>query len=314
MTVRGSLLSFRIQRFETTIVVGAAVLSVLVSALVILLVNTRYSACLTNVDLNQTAFCQTGLFPWLGRIARLSVSIVPVFPVVAGLLAGGPIVARELESGTARLAWSIGPSRLRWLAQRAIPIFLMVAAAAIAVGFTAEALVHLLTPSLDLDRSFEGFRNRGLLVGVQAVLVASIALAVGALLGRSVPTFVLTLVLVGGLGIAVDKVERSILTNEAAIADAQTFSFDTNLVLEDRLRLPDGSVLTWDEAMATHPGAPERLGRVERHPRRRALHSGRALPRRRAARGAGAARDLAWLRNARDVRRAEAPPALIIAP
>jgi hypothetical protein len=220
---------------------------------VILLVNTRYSACLTNVDLNQTAFCQTGLFPWLGRIARLSVSIVPVFPVVAGLLAGGPIVARELESGTARLAWSIGPSRLRWLAQRAIPIFLMVAAAAIAVGFTAEALVHLLTPSLDLDRSFEGFRNRGLLVGVQAVLVASIALAVGALLGRSVPTFVLTLVLVGGLGIAVDKVERSILTNEAAIADAQTFSFDTNLVLEDRLRLPDGSVLTWDEATATHP-------------------------------------------------------------
>jgi hypothetical protein len=253
MTVRGSLLSFRIQRFETTIVVGAAVLSVLVSALVILLVNTRYSGCLTDADLNQTAFCQTGLFPWLGRIARLSVSIVPVFPVVAGLLAGGPIVARELESGTARLAWSLGPSRLRWLAQRAIPIILMVAAAAIVVGLTAEALRHLLTPALDLDRSFEGFRNRGLLVGVQAVLVASIALAVGALLGRSVPTFVLTLVLVGGLGIAVDKVERSILTNEAAIADAETFSFDTNLVLEDRLRLPDGSVLTWDEAMATHP-------------------------------------------------------------
>ena len=45
-----------------------------------------------------------------------------VFPVVAGLLAGGPIVARELESGTARLAWSLGPSRLRWFVQRAVPI------------------------------------------------------------------------------------------------------------------------------------------------------------------------------------------------
>ena len=33
MTLRSALLSFRISRFETTIIVGAAVLSVIVSAL-----------------------------------------------------------------------------------------------------------------------------------------------------------------------------------------------------------------------------------------------------------------------------------------
>jgi hypothetical protein len=254
MTTRGSLLSFRIQRFETTIIVGAAILAVLVSALVVVLVNASFGRCLTDERFDITADCQTGLFPWLGRIARLSVAIVPIFPVVAGLLAGGPIVARELESGTARLAWSLGPSRTRWLAQRAIPIFLMLAAAALAIGVTSEALIHLLQPSIDLDRSFEGFRSRGLLIAVQAVLVASIALTVGAILGRTVPTFVLTLVLAGGLGIAVDKVERTILTNEAVTADGGSFSYDsTNLFLDSRLGFPDGSVLTWDEAMAIHP-------------------------------------------------------------
>jgi hypothetical protein len=254
MTLRGSLLSFRIQRFETTVLVGAAVLSVAVSALVILLVNASFAGCLTDVDLNQSATCQTGLFPWLGRIARLSVSIVPIFPIVAGLLAGGPIVARELEAGTARLAWSLGPSRTRWLAQRAIPPIVLVAGAGLVIGLTSEALIHLLQPAIDLDRSFEGFRARGLLIGVQAVLVASVTLAFGAILGRSVPTLVLSLVLLGGLSVAVDKVERTLFTNEAAIADAETFQYDsTNLVVDNRLRFPDGSILTWDEAMATHP-------------------------------------------------------------
>ena len=75
-----------------------------------------YARCVTDDPSVFGSTCFTGVYPWLNRIARLSVSIVPVFPLVAGLLAGGPIVARELESGTARLAWSLGPSRLRWLA------------------------------------------------------------------------------------------------------------------------------------------------------------------------------------------------------
>jgi len=129
----------------------------------------------------------------------------------------------------------------------------MVAAAALAIGWTSEALLHLLNPALDLDRSFEGFRGRGLLIAVEAVLVAAIALAIGAILGRSIPTLVLTLVLVFGLSIAVDKVERTVLTNEAAIADEQAYAYDENLFLDSRLRLPDGSVLSWDDAMAAHP-------------------------------------------------------------
>jgi hypothetical protein len=255
MTLRGALLSFRIQKFETTIVVGAAILSVAVSTMVIWLHNSpSFARCLVDDQTSFNSVCQTGIFPWLSRIARLSASIVPIFPVVAGLLAGGPIVARELETGTARLAWSLGPSRLRWFAQRAVPIFVMVALAGLAIGLTAEALNHLVQPSVDLDQSFVGFRARGLLIAVQAVLVASIALAFGSILGRSIPTLVLSLILVGGIGIAVDKVERDLLTGEAEIANGNTFAYtDSNLYLDGRLRFPDGTVLTWQDAYALHP-------------------------------------------------------------
>jgi hypothetical protein len=271
MTLRGSLLSFRMQRFETTIVVGAALISVIVSALVVWAFNAGgYARCYTS-DGDVSVFgslCLTGLFPWLDRAARVSVSLAPIFPVIAGLLAGAPIVARELESGTARLAWSLAPSRTRWLAQRAVPILIMVLLAALAIGFVAEGLTHTLAPTQDLDQSFAGFRARGLLIGIEALLVASIALAIGAILGRAAPTLIVTLVLTTLVGVAVDKVERQLMTNEAVVAESNNYMYtDANLYLDSRLKFPDGSILTYDEAYRTHPelqnGYDEMTGPVE---------------------------------------------------
>lgn len=253
MSLRTALLTFRIQRFETTVVVGATILSVLVSAAVVgWFTAGGYGRCITDESLALTSLCQAGVGPWLFRIARLSFGIVPVFPVVAGLLVGGPIVARELETGTARLAWSLGPSRLRWFLHRAVPALLMVVLAAVAIGLTADALMHVNEPGTNLDQSFVGFRSRGLLIPVEALLVASIALAIGSILGRAIPTLVLTLVLVGGISIAVDKVEREVLTNEALVSSNFEFTND-NLYLDSRFQLPDGQIVTYQELAALHP-------------------------------------------------------------
>jgi hypothetical protein len=253
MTLRSTLLTFKIQRFETTVVAGAAILSVIVSAIVIAWFTAGgYARCATDEVLNSSSFCQASIGDWLNRIARMSTSIVPVFPVVAGLLIGGPIVARELESGTARLAWSLAPSRIRWFGQRVLPILALVLLAGLAVGLTADALTHMLRPSLDLDATFVGFRSRGLLVAVQALLIASIALAMGAILGRIVPTILLGLLLAFAIGAAVDKVERAVLTNEAVLGDDAGYS-DDNLFLDSRLRMPDGAIVTWDEMSALYP-------------------------------------------------------------
>jgi len=253
MTLRSTLLTFRIQRFESTVVIGAAVLSVAVSAIVIALYNAGgYGRCMTDEALASTTFCQASIGVWLNRIARVSLSIVPVFPVIAGLLAGGPIVAKELESGTARLAWSLAPSRLQWFGQRVLPLLVMTLLAGLAIGMTADALMHLMQPSMNLDASFVGFRGRGLLVAIEALLVASVALSFGAILGRTIPTIVLSLVLVFAIGMAVDKVERELLTNEAVLGVDFSFN-EENLYIDSRLRMPDGTIVTWDQLNTLYP-------------------------------------------------------------
>jgi hypothetical protein len=254
MTRRTLVLSFRIQRFETTIIVGATALSVVVSALVIaILARGEYGGCFAGDGPVFTDACQSPAFDWLTRIARLSTAIVPFFPVIAGLLAGGPIVARELEAGTARLAWSLGPSRRQWFAQRALPLLAMVLLAGLAIGLTSGALIHLLRPGVDLDHAFVAFRARGVLVGAEALLVASIALAAGAILGRMVPTLILSLILLGGLGLAIDKVDRTLLLGEAEVVTSESFHWDTDYFLESRVKLPTGEVLTYEDAFDHHP-------------------------------------------------------------
>jgi hypothetical protein len=253
MTLRSTLLTFKIQRFETTVVLGAAILSALVSAVVIaVFTGGGYARCSTDEALYSSSFCHTLIADYVERVARWSAMMVPAFPVIAGLLIGGPIVARELESGTARLAWSLAPSRIRWFAQRAFPILLVAFLAGLTIGLAADALTHMLQPATDLDASFAGFRNRGLLVGVEALLVASIALALGAILGRIVPTIVLSLVLVFAIGTAVDKVERGLLMNEAVLGGDSGYGED-NLFIDSRLRMPDGAIVTWEEMNALYP-------------------------------------------------------------
>src|ERR1035437_8616701 len=49
-----------------------------------------------------------GLFTWLGFL-------VIVIPGIIGVFWGAPLVARELEAGTFRLAWTQSVTRTRWL-------------------------------------------------------------------------------------------------------------------------------------------------------------------------------------------------------
>jgi hypothetical protein len=253
MTLRSTILTFRIHRFEATLIVGATILSVLVSAAVVgWLSSSGYATCLGTQDTSFNALCQGSFGHWVERIARLSINLVPFFPFIAGLLIGTPLIAREIESGTARLAWSLGPSRLRWLLQRALPILALVGLTALIVGLTGEALYRAVRPGVDLDQSFAGFRQRGLLVGVEAVLIASIAAAFGAILGRFVPTFILTLILAGAIGLAVDKVETTLLQGEALVSD--NYNWDGgDYYLDSRFRLPDGTLATWEQLVVLRP-------------------------------------------------------------
>jgi hypothetical protein len=131
-----------------------------------------------------------------------------VLPPLIGAFAGAPVLARELETGTFRYAWTQGFGRRRWAVGKLALLAVAVTAAAAAFGalltwyyepFVGNQSLGLprttpLTPGL--------FDLRG--VGFPAWTLA--AFAIGALAGmlirRVVPAIVATLVVYGGLAFA----------------------------------------------------------------------------------------------------------------
>ncbi len=257
-------LTFRMHRFEVGAIVVLAALLVLGSIAV--------SWALANVGLPpdcQPSF-ETGELPAscvaafeaFNKIASLASPIsllTTLFPIIAGLLIGGPIVAREIERGTTSLAWSLSPSRLRWFLHRVVPMVVLLLAVSFAVGAAADHLTHALSPQADLSASFIGFRFRGVLLATQAFLLASTAVAVGALFGRAVPTFLLSLILGMLTIVAVGLVHRQLMLPEAVIQrqDGDNYISDADLYLDSRFELPDGRLMTVEEILIFDPAAFE---------------------------------------------------------
>jgi hypothetical protein len=159
----------------------------------------------------------------------IALSIMGVLPFLLGLLGGVPIVAREIEARTAQTAWSLNGSRSRWLGRQVSPIAVVlgvsmafaavvaipVADASVAWGLAASSLIGLHGP-LALVRAFAAF---------------GIGLAVGALLGRALPAFVigvaLSFALLLGTGLARDFWTRSLAPSAIAQVSPETGEFDT---------------------------------------------------------------------------------------
>ncbi|NEB03934.1 hypothetical protein [Streptomyces sp. SID13726] len=99
------------------------------------------------------------------------------------LFAGGPLIARELESGTARLAWTQSVSPARWLtAKLALP------AAFIVVGMSLLTLLYRQLWSAHGNLLVAGIGPRSFYFSVGPATVAAplLGLALGALIGLAV--------------------------------------------------------------------------------------------------------------------------------
>jgi hypothetical protein len=248
-------LTYRINRFEIRAILAATILSITVSAAVIAWIRgSGYLACMSGGEtLNARCFELQDVGAWATRIASLSMNLAAFFPLLAGLLLGAPLVARELDRGTARLAWSLGPSRRRWFVQRVLPVTVVAVATAMTIGVVSEHLTALFAPGVDLTKSFMGFRDRGVLLATSAFLMAAVAVAVGSVVGRQIPTVLLALVLGGATLLAIGEVDRKLLDAETVRLTGEN-QYDNDLIVgEGRLELPDGRLVTWDELVAIDP-------------------------------------------------------------
>jgi ABC-type transport system involved in multi-copper enzyme maturation permease subunit len=253
-------LTYRINRFEILAITVATVLSVVVSAAVVAwLTQSGYTTCRGDEFGNLEPRClnMSAIGEWVLKIDRVSLSLVPIFPFIAGLILGGPLVAREIDRGTARLAWSLSPSRLRWYFHRVAPVLVVLGVTAMVIGVVADRLLAAMITDEDLANSFMGFHGRGALIATGTLLIGATGIAVGAVLGRTIQTLLLSLVLGGLLLTAVSEVDQKVFMPTETIVDASNNYNDRNLYIDSRFQLPDGSLATWEQLVAIDPSVME---------------------------------------------------------
>ena len=123
-------------------------------------------------------------------------------PLLLGMFWGAPLVGRELESGTYRLAWTQSVSRRRWLSVRVALVILV----ALAVAGLATWLVSWWYAPLDAvnQNSFDPsvFGARGVLAIGYAGFAVALGVAAGALTRRTLPAMAATLAGFAGVRIA----------------------------------------------------------------------------------------------------------------
>ncbi len=122
-------------------------------------------------------------------------SLLLIFPVLIGVFAGSPLIARELETGTFRFAWTQGCGRLRWAIAKLVLLAAVLTAAAWAFSelftwysqpFIADGQVSRLLP-LEfglLGVAFAGWTLAAFAIGAFA----------GAVIRRTVPAMAAALV------------------------------------------------------------------------------------------------------------------------
>ncbi len=249
MTARGALLALRLARFELIAFGGAVLLASLaaIQAAARILSLAPPPACRVFDGTIPEATCAAAGAAWYGAraFAPLFQTLLPGLPLAAGLFLGVPLVARELERGTARLAWSLAPSRTSWLVTRLVPTVVVLGVISLVAGFAMDRLLVAVEPDLDLENAFVGFGFHGGLIASRAVFVFSLAVVIGAVLGRVLPAIILAAVIatVGLTGGA--YVHQEILRGEAVPIDELAVK-PGDLYVDQRFRLPDGSIVGYE--------------------------------------------------------------------
>lgn len=244
----------RLSRFElgVSLLACAAVIAIWGYLRLRVSLTTIDPGCLLGSGDGTCVATASALRPAVGAIGSRIFELMRILPFGVGLLVGVPIVARELETGTAQTTWYLSAARWRWLARQTLAVGLP---AVLAVVFAAAAAADAET----LRRASgdgEAVLNIGM-YGVPAVArgVAGLAigLLLGALLGRAVPSLVLGALLCFALALATGAARDAWLAGQpaSAIPPGVTTSMTTGWAYQ----APDGSLMTSEAAMALVPAA-----------------------------------------------------------
>ena len=115
-------------------------------------------------------------------------------PVLIGVFTGAPVLARELESGTFRFAWTQGCGRLRWTAAKLVLLAVTLTAAAFAFSLLFSWYFQPFIAAGKTSRFvIQVFGNSGVAFAIWTLLAFAMAAFLGAAIRRTVPAMAATL-------------------------------------------------------------------------------------------------------------------------
>lgn len=197
------------RQFRIQVIAGTACLAVILGALLFtwwqvrdLAVSTGFTGCTGDV-------CRSAASFFLGEVEESLASRVHLagagasfgLPALVGAFWGAPTVARELESGTYRIAWSQTVSRRRWLL---VKLSIGGLAAALVAGVLSLALTSWAQPIDDAHATLAQaspvtplvFPTRGVVPIGYAIFAFALGVTVGLMLRKTLAAVAVTLALV----------------------------------------------------------------------------------------------------------------------
>jgi hypothetical protein len=143
---------------------------------------------------SQDAICDALTSDFRNQFGGASILLLglTILPALAGMFLGAPLIAREVERGTFRLAWTQGITRTHWVLVQVGSLL-----GGVIVVFTAFSL--LLTwwrgplDQVSGDRFANGFDLEGAAPVAYAVFAIALGIFIGVLVRRTLPAMALTL-------------------------------------------------------------------------------------------------------------------------
>ncbi len=263
-------LVWRQHRTDALFALGALAVFVLVAALTGVHMAGTYHAALHSCA--ATGSCDSvgdHLFSGDGAIIDL-INLTVIVPVLIGVFWGAPLLAREVEQGTHKLIWTQTVTRRRWLAGNVVAIL----AAATFIGVALTVTVTWWSRTFDLighNRFQPGhFDVQGIVPVAYALFGATLGLAAGALLRRTLAALAATVGVMVALRVIVVNYVRPhyvtavtklvSLTAASSGVDGSSWPLHTHIVDSKGINVTDNGNL-----VAAMPNACRRLigpGRV----------------------------------------------------
>ena len=129
--------------------------------------------------------------------------LLQLVPALLGAFVGAPVLARELETGTFRYAWTQGFGRWRWALAKLVLLGVVLAAATAAFGVLVSWYFQLYLGNIFENSPFANlFSLREVTFPAWTLAAFAIGALAGMLIRRVVPAIVATLALYAGLAFA----------------------------------------------------------------------------------------------------------------